>query len=203
MKRFVVASLASLFCVVSIISAEPLAQMLTATQSDSVIVLNGQELDLEQQPVIINGRTYLPLREISEINGFEVEWDEETKDIFLEQDMIKDSTTGLIEGRIRYDYYGTDDEVADIDQYSEGFRRILLKAGDGKLVRSPHEAAQIASKHILEDDLMPSGEAYLELKFDPNKDVWVVNTVYYDYSILGFVFYTINRVEGTIWKYFL
>lgn len=45
------------------------------------VVVNGSYLTFDQPPVIINGRTLVPLRAIFEALGAEVEWEAETKSI--------------------------------------------------------------------------------------------------------------------------
>ncbi|MCD8214305.1 MAG: S-layer homology domain-containing protein [Clostridiales bacterium] len=45
--------------------------------------LNGEAQSLDSEPVIINGRTMLPIRFIAESFGFDVQWDEETQTITI------------------------------------------------------------------------------------------------------------------------
>jgi len=45
------------------------------------IVLDGQEIPMETKPQIIDGRTYVPLRAVSEGMGLMVEWDEASRTI--------------------------------------------------------------------------------------------------------------------------
>ncbi len=43
------------------------------------IIVGGAELDIKDKPVLINGRTYLPIREYAEQLGAKVEWEGKTK----------------------------------------------------------------------------------------------------------------------------
>ncbi|MCL6611175.1 MAG: copper amine oxidase N-terminal domain-containing protein [Peptococcaceae bacterium] len=48
------------------------------------LLLNGQEQNLTSPPVIINGRTYVPLRFVSESLGAKVNWDEDNFTVNIE-----------------------------------------------------------------------------------------------------------------------
>jgi hypothetical protein len=50
------------------------------------ILINGKEIQLEQQPLVIDGSTYLPLRKISELFGYEVQYEDSTRTISLSND---------------------------------------------------------------------------------------------------------------------
>lgn len=47
---------------------------LTASVVDLKIVVNGQEQSLSEKPVVINNRTYLPVRDIGVITGYDVSY---------------------------------------------------------------------------------------------------------------------------------
>lgn len=62
--------------------SQPTAESTPTLQSDGIkVVVNGSYLSFDQPPVIINGRTLVPLRAIFEALGAEVEWEAETKSI--------------------------------------------------------------------------------------------------------------------------
>jgi len=48
-----------------------------------IVLVNGSKVKLDVAPMIINGRTYLPLRFISENLGASVDWDETTKTVTI------------------------------------------------------------------------------------------------------------------------
>ena len=66
--------------------------------------LNGQEQTLDVTPVIIDDRTYLPIRFIAEGFGWGVDWNANTKEVtVMKQDNIKNSLTGLSEYNPNFD----------------------------------------------------------------------------------------------------
>ncbi|MCL2456328.1 MAG: WG repeat-containing protein [Defluviitaleaceae bacterium] len=84
-----------LITIVSASSSEPL----TAYVAQFGVFVNGEEKVFENPIVTIDNRTYIPLREIGEILGIDVEWDGENRRIIinspqvlyeLEQDTNKD-----------------------------------------------------------------------------------------------------------------
>jgi len=50
------------------------ASNLTATVTSLKIVVNGQEKTLSEKPVVINNKTYLPVRDIGTITGYRVDY---------------------------------------------------------------------------------------------------------------------------------
>jgi len=54
---------------------------LAYADSDIEVMMNGEKLQMEQSPVISEGRTLLPLRNVFEIFGFEVKWDQSSQAI--------------------------------------------------------------------------------------------------------------------------
>lgn len=71
---------------------DPLHKVVTITLNDKVVrlqignnqaVVDGQFVTLNQPPVIVNGRTFVPIRFISETFGAYVRWDQATKTITI------------------------------------------------------------------------------------------------------------------------
>ena len=50
------------------------------------VMLNGDKLSMDSLPVVKNGRTLVPLRDIAEAMGATISWDSRTKRITLEKD---------------------------------------------------------------------------------------------------------------------
>ena len=50
---------------------------------DNKIIINEQEIKLSETVVTVNDRTYLPLRNIAEVLGMDVEWDGEENKIII------------------------------------------------------------------------------------------------------------------------
>lgn len=56
---------------------------------DIVIEINGEAIKSEQPAIIDNGRTLVPIRFISEALKYEVEWDQDDKEVEIENDDAK------------------------------------------------------------------------------------------------------------------
>lgn len=56
---------------------------------DIVIEINGQAIKSEQPAIIDNGRTLVPIRFISEALKYEVEWDDDDREVEIENDNAK------------------------------------------------------------------------------------------------------------------
>ncbi len=54
------------------------------TIGSSKAFVNGEEIGLDSPPVIIDGRTMVPVRFISEVFGYDVDWNAETKTVHIE-----------------------------------------------------------------------------------------------------------------------
>ncbi|SMP48798.1 copper amine oxidase N-terminal domain-containing protein [Anoxynatronum buryatiense] len=77
--------------------------------NEATAMVNGSRVDLGVPPVIINGRTLVPLRFISETMGFLVDWQEEIQQV---------TVTGRLDGQIPSEFKPM--EIAmDVDEYEE------------------------------------------------------------------------------------
>jgi len=47
------------------------------------IAVNGQHIQTESEPFIFGGRTYLPVRDVAEVMGFDVTWEDATNTVHL------------------------------------------------------------------------------------------------------------------------
>ena len=73
-----------LLCTVPAI-AKTAQEVVTISYNNIKIVLNGSVVETGDEPFILEGRTYLPIRAISESLNLNVEWEEETKTVFLSE----------------------------------------------------------------------------------------------------------------------
>jgi len=80
----IVIILITLITAVSASNAESLAAYVTQFR----VFVNGEERNFENPIVTINDRTYIPLREISEVLGMDVEWDEENRKIIINNSQL-------------------------------------------------------------------------------------------------------------------
>lgn len=76
MKKFISLLLCGLFVGSAPVSA----------QKNIDVLLNGNTLTFDQQPVIKNDRTFVPVRKIFESFGMEVEWDAEAQTVYAHND---------------------------------------------------------------------------------------------------------------------
>lgn len=74
-------------------------------QSEIKININGQEVHGDASPMIVSGRTLVPLRLISENLGLDVAWQEATKEVTLSKD---ETVIKFIIGKSSYNKNGLD-----------------------------------------------------------------------------------------------
>ena len=60
----------------------------TVQASDITVKVNGEEIHPEMAPVIVEERTLVPLRAVSEALGCDVSWDADTKGIHFATEVI-------------------------------------------------------------------------------------------------------------------
>ncbi|MGM0380315.1 MAG: stalk domain-containing protein, partial [Bacillota bacterium] len=53
--------------------------------------INGEKINLDSKSEIMNSRTYVPLRFVSESLGLKVDWDSETETVIIEEENIEES----------------------------------------------------------------------------------------------------------------
>ncbi|OEH85365.1 hypothetical protein BHU72_04535 [Desulfuribacillus stibiiarsenatis] len=72
-----------------------------ARLADFKLLLNGNSVQVENTPLLYNGRTYLPVREISNILGYDIDYIEATKSIMIQDRPAQQgtNTTVLLPGQ--------------------------------------------------------------------------------------------------------
>lgn len=110
------------------------------SQADIKLMVNHDTLELEHEPLIVDGVTYVPLRECAEKLGFQVEWDNETRliqvdtyhkrilgqsraEIIDEQGVIPDEETALAVGKAILE-----GAMGRSVEYQDGERKFYLTA---------------------------------------------------------------------------
>lgn len=97
-------------------------QDISAVLTDFNFIVNGQAKALSTRPIVYNGTSYLPVREISNLLGYDVSYSDETRTITLttqaKPDLISSDEnttdlTDLIYSRDLYDHYGV--EISNVD----------------------------------------------------------------------------------------
>ena len=96
MKKFICAVFASLM-------------MTTAVHADVNVLVNGVPVQYsDQAPVIINERTYIPIRDVFEKLGFKVDWDGESKAVTISDDyyiiVLMTRTNGMVTAECDLDF---------------------------------------------------------------------------------------------------
>ena len=94
--------------------------------ADISVTLNGEALVFEQAPVIVEGRTLVPLRAIFEALGASVEWNGETKTVTS----VKDDVT--VKLTIGSNTLYKNDEAVELDVpaqiFGEGYTMVPIRA---------------------------------------------------------------------------
>ena len=85
----IAASIAVLVLFTGLLLTQPLA----LAQRAVTIFLDGREITSDVPPVIINGRTMVPLRAISEGMGMDVQWDADNYRVFISSPTVPVSGT--------------------------------------------------------------------------------------------------------------
>ncbi|MDO7906550.1 stalk domain-containing protein [Paenibacillus sp. JX-17] len=60
------------------------SKMLDLTVGQKELIMNGKRISTEVSPIIVNGRTLVPLRLVSEQLGFTVKWEQKTKTVTIQ-----------------------------------------------------------------------------------------------------------------------
>ena len=62
---------------------------------DLSIVVNGEKAELDSRPLSYNGTTYLPVREVANLTGYDVTYKADSATIVLESNTVSESTASL------------------------------------------------------------------------------------------------------------
>lgn len=84
---FIICGLAIAIALITTVSASNIRQLM-AYETQFRIFVDGEEQFFEKPVVTINNRTYVPLREIGEVLGMEVEWDGENHKIIINRSQM-------------------------------------------------------------------------------------------------------------------
>ncbi|NQX69773.1 copper amine oxidase N-terminal domain-containing protein [Paenibacillus alba] len=72
-----------------------------ATVTKFVIKVNGTEKALQTSPIVVDGRSYLPVREVAGLLGAEVNYDDATRTISLQIPVLMDDSKKTNLGRLK------------------------------------------------------------------------------------------------------
>lgn len=101
----------------------------SVTINSTAITINGEIKTMDVAPQIVDGRTLVPARFISEAFGCSIEWDDESRTVFI-------TTASTEDGKTTFEYY-TDATIpfpkydsvtgsALIDTYSDGTANVMM-----------------------------------------------------------------------------
>lgn len=80
MKKYITAFIAAMSCIILCVYAAPCVNAMHGEEIQIHVVVNGQEIEFEdQKPIIISGRTLLPIRTVMETLGKTVSWNDSEK----------------------------------------------------------------------------------------------------------------------------
>ncbi|MCL1935149.1 MAG: copper amine oxidase N-terminal domain-containing protein [Defluviitaleaceae bacterium] len=83
LKGIAIGSIATLFIGTVTLYAQPVTRNIAVTFNNIRVAINGQVQTLENEPFIYNGRTYLPVADISRALGHTVTWEASTNTVHL------------------------------------------------------------------------------------------------------------------------
>ena len=99
-----------LLAIFALVLTATLLFTLTAYANDIQVVVSGEPVTFsDQTPVIVGGRTLVPIRDVFEAMGFDIDWNSETRTVTLERD---DDIVVIV---IDSDTFTTNGESIDLD----------------------------------------------------------------------------------------
>jgi hypothetical protein len=124
----------------------------------NIALVNGQEVALDTQVVTKDGRTYVPLRFVSEVLGAEVEWDGSTSTVTIHTKDISESDT---------DKWGRLLRTTDLPKNTADYPYILADV--------PNEMYEMAYPHSRPSESKVSSELYATIPEynKQNVDIWM------------------------------
>jgi hypothetical protein len=177
------------------VSAEKEGKDVILVINEKVAKVNKKEKDLDVPPVIINGRTYVPLRFSAESLGATIEWDNDTKTATIEDYRKADYVNGEMKNITVTStrFYSTEDGIPSYGekQYTDRFPEDTTKyinsevsfihSLPGRQLQIPIKIVVYASSgksiyeskynHIIEKDESKSS-LHMSWKYDNNK--WLI-----------------------------
>jgi len=138
-KRIITLGIIAITILTTIVLASNIEQ-LTAYIAQLRIFVDGEERSFENPIVTINDRTYVPLREVSEVLGMSVDWDGDNQKIIINSTPKLYDEWGIVLHPFRQDgLWGYRDvlgnviiepQYIDVDGFSEGFASVIARRWD-------------------------------------------------------------------------
>lgn len=117
------------------------------------ILINEKEVELENPAVVIEGRTYLPLRTLGDVLGIEVDWNSDLNRVEINKNQIKENEKAVSNMPINE------------NEITEEYRPLIEKIIDGKSYSYEKVAEYLKFEEINGVECIDVGYIQLFLKF--------------------------------------
>ena len=166
--------------------------------------IHNQKIKLDTAPVIVNDRTLVPLRAVSEAFDYDVNWDEDTKTVTISKEIPKteyDILYGRLKVKIKsdskvYDGFWGDDTWLDLS--NDGIEFVAKELGYITVGDLKKDAENLEYETV-GDTVTQNGIEYIELKSEKENRVEYLVKSSDDYLIL--LYAKANaKTDKDLWK---
>jgi N-acetylmuramoyl-L-alanine amidase len=118
--------------------------------------LNGKAFTLEQAPIALNGRTFLPLRQVGELLGATIAWDADSKTVIVnKKESITVNGETLFQASIYQFPYGNFVKINDVVkplgyEVKQWSGKLILEQGTEKYTISQASTGQTNGYHLID-----------------------------------------------------
>jgi hypothetical protein len=188
--------------------------------SHSKIMWNNEAFEPDSPVVVIDGRTYIPLREFSNQAGLTVDWNGDEETIAIDKFEFYESHEGSLSNGFIYNFFGKDKYNLSLDAMIDENKLVHLPEYDSRAesAKTPQEAVEISLNHF---DVSDPNSYVTDIFYDYKTDNWVIelkarpmeifNEVIDGESVIrieggntiieGVRILTLNRSDGTVAMY--
>lgn len=154
-------------------------QQIRLTIGENKAIVNGKELTFDTQAIMSGGRTFVPLRFISEVLGAKVNWDDVTSTVLIS---TKDDATA------KYDSWGRLIRTTDLPKNAKDYPYILADVPNEMYeMKYPHSHPDPAERKVSSELFASVSEFSKE-----NIDIWMERLKSYGYKWLNVDYHTID-----------
>ena len=166
--------------------------------------IHNQKIKLDTAPIIVNDRTLVPLRAVSEAFDYDVNWDEDTKTVTISKEIPKteyDILYGRLKVKIKSDskvYDGFWDDDTWLELSNEGIDFVAKELGYITVGDLKKDAENLEYETV-GDTVTQNGIEYIELKSEKENRVEYLVKSSDDYLIL--LYAKANaKTDKDLWK---
>nr|WP_315022875.1 stalk domain-containing protein [uncultured Aminipila sp.] len=132
MKKFIAGLIVGLMFTSTVSFA---SQGISATFGNFNFLVNGQAKSINTQPIVYNGTSYLPVREISSMLGYNVDYQSDTRTIKLTNSPQDNSNTNTVKGDSKeFVILNELFKISDISASCDGKVLTLIKSSSPKKI---------------------------------------------------------------------